>query len=117
MRDLQLHSVVPALTELTLKAPLSQSLAQTDVDLLTKIGGVPDENSEEEYGGLRKLSLTNNGHSSTQVISSQWTDDLALMTIALGQKQLRSLERALPRAATPARHPLPHLRTKLHSER
>ena len=45
-----------------------------------------------DHGGLRKLSLTNNGHSDTQSGTSQWTDDLALMTIALGQQKLQTLE-------------------------
>lgn len=87
--------VVPALEELTVKAPLGDNLTQSDVDLLTKAGKkshLDDKNVQSEAGGLRKLSLTNNGHSDTQSGTSQWADDLALMTIALGQQRLQSLE-------------------------
>jgi hypothetical protein len=86
---------VPVLEELTVKAPMDDNLTQSDIDLLTKAGKnlkIDDEKEQGGSGGLRKLSLTNNGHSDTQSGTSQWTDDLALMTIALGQQQLSSLE-------------------------
>lgn len=90
--------VVPALEELTLKAPLGDNLTQSDIDLLAKAGGkqsnacAGSDKDQSEPGRLRKLSLSNNGHSDTQAGTSHWTDDIALMTIALGQKQLQSLE-------------------------
>eukprot|EP01043_Picozoa_sp_COSAG02_P010417 COSAG02_NODE_365_length_23749_cov_13.908584_14_plen_848_part_00 len=87
--------MVPALEDLTVKAPLGDNLTQSDIDLLTKAGKksrMDDKNDRSEAGGLRKLCLTNNGHSDTQLGTSQWADDLALMTIALGQQRLQSLE-------------------------
>ena len=86
--------VVPALEELTVKAPLGDNLTQSDIGLLATAGGKQSnaDKDQSEPGRLRKLSLTNNGHSDTQSATSYWTDDLALMTIALGQQQLQSLE-------------------------